>query len=197
MRAPRTVDASRARSGQILRMSRALALVPAALLLLSGCGKLDQIDIVRSGSATVPGAPGGAALPTGGIATFPISIGRDALSAQGVKPNDVDAAKLVGLRLEATDGTSFERWLDDVSIYVAAPGLPKVLVAQKSGISALPAGTTSVELDTPGVDLKPYVLADTTEVTAEGSGTEPPVDTTVKATATVRVDVNVSGVLGL
>jgi len=175
-------------------MTRALALVP-AVLLVSACGKLDQIDVVRSGSATVPGAPGGAALPAGGIASFPISVGRDALNAQGVNPDDVDSAKLVGLRIEVTQGTSLEQWLDAVSIYVEAPGLTRVLVAQKSGIHALPAGTTLVELDTSGVDLKPYVLAQTTTVTAEGTGTVPPVDTTIRATATVRVDVNVTGLL--
>ncbi len=178
-------------------MLRALAVAPAVLLLAAGCGKLDQFDLVRSGSATVPGAPGGAGLPAGGIATFPISVGRDALQAQGIKPNDVDSAKLVGLRLEVTQGTSLEQWLDAVSIYVAATGMPRVLVARKTGIRALPAGTTAVDLDAMGVDLTPYVLAPTTDVTAEGTGTVPPVDTTVKATATVRVDVNVSGFLGL
>ncbi len=178
-------------------MPRALALAPAALLALAGCGKLDQIDVVRSGSATVPGVPGGAPLPAGGIATFPISVGRDALSAQGISPNDVDSAKLVGLRLEVTQGASLDQWLDSVSLYVEATGMPRVLVATKSGIRALGPGTTKVDLDTQGVDLKPYVLAQTTTVTAEGTGNVPSVDTTVQATATVRVDVNVSGVLGL
>ena len=98
-------------------------------------------------------------------------------------------------QVEVTQGTSLEQWLDAVSIYVEAPGLTRVLVAQKSGIHALPAGTTLVELDTSGVDLKPYVLAQTTTVTAEGTGTVPPVDTTIRATATVRVDVNVTGLL--
>jgi hypothetical protein len=176
-------------------MRRLLALAPAVLLLAAACGKLDQIDITRSGSATVPGAPGGAALPAGGIAAFPISLGRDALSAQGIDPNDVDSAKLVALRLAVTQGTSLEKWLRSVSLYVEAPGLERKLVAQKSGIDALPAGTTQVDLDTVGVDLKPYMLAPTTTVTAEGSGTIPPADTTLQATATVRVDVNVSGLL--
>jgi hypothetical protein len=172
-----------------------LALAPAVLLLAAGCGKLDQIDISRSGSATVPGAPGGAALPAGGIAAFPISVGRDALAAQGIDPKDVDSAKLVGVRLEVTQGTSLEKWLSTVSLYVEAPGLARVPVARKTGIDALPAGTNRVDLDTFGVDLKPYVVAPTTTVTAEGSGTIPPVDTTIQATATVRVDVNVSGLL--
>jgi hypothetical protein len=175
-------------------MRRALALVPVALLL-AACGDLDQIDVVRSGTATLPGVPGGAALPGDAIPPFPFSLGRDALAEQGVDPNDVDSARLVGLRLEVTQGTSLEDWLDEVSFYVEAPGLPRVLVASKTGIGALPDGTTAVELDAAGVDLKPYVLADTTAVTAEGAGTIPPVDTTLRATVTVRVDVNVSGLL--
>jgi hypothetical protein len=176
-------------------MKRSLALTPAVLLLAAACGKLDQIDLSRSGSATVRGSPGGAALPVGGIAVFPISVGRDALAAEGIDPGDVDSAKLVALRLDVTQGTSLERWLRSVSLYVEAPGLPRVPVAQKSGIEALPAGTSRVDLDTFGVDLKPYVIAPTTTVTAEGTGTVPPADTTVQATATIRVDVNVSGLL--
>jgi hypothetical protein len=171
-------------------MLRALALAPVALVL-AACGELDQIDVVHSGSATVPGGP---AVPiSGAIAAFPFSLGRDALSEEGVDANDVDSARLVGLRLEVTQGTSFQDWLDEISFYVEAPGLAPVLVATKAGIGSLPDGTSVVDLDTTGVDLKPYVLADTTTVTAQGSGTAPPVDTTVKATATVRVDVSVSG----
>jgi hypothetical protein len=175
-------------------MPRALLLAP-AVLLLAACGHLDEVDVTRSGSATVPGAQGGAALPAGAFATFPFSIGRDALAEQGIDANDVDSARLVGLRLEATAGTSLEAWLEDVAFWVEAPGLPRVLVAQRTGIGALPAGTTAVDLDVPGVDLKPYVLAPTTTVTAEGAGSQPPVDTTVRATMTIRVDVNVSGLL--
>jgi hypothetical protein len=175
-------------------MTRLRALASAALLL-GACGHLDEIDVSRSGSATVPGGPGGAALPAGAIASFPVSIGRDALAEQGIDPNDVDSARLVGLRLEVTAGTPLPAWLDHVAIYVEAPDLPRVLVAEKSGIGALPPGTTAVDLDASGTDLKPYALAPTTTVVAEGGGTQPPVDTTVKATMTLRVDVNVSGLL--
>lgn len=175
-------------------MTRALAAVPAALLL-AACGSLDEIDVVRSGTATVPGVAGAPPLPAGAMASFPFSLGRDALGEQGIDPNDVDSARLVGLRLEVTQGTSLEDWLDQVSFYVEAPGLARVLVASKSGIRALPDGTTAVELDAAGADLKPYVLADTTTVTAEGAGIAPPVSTTLRATVTVRVDVNVSGLL--
>jgi hypothetical protein len=70
-----------------------------------------------------------------------------------------------------------------------------VLVAQKSGIRSLPPGTTVIELSTPGVDLKPYVLADGSMVSVEAQGTQPPQATTIQATATIRVNVNVTGLL--
>lgn len=172
-------------------MRRAALLAVPAVLVLAGCGDLDEIDVVRSGTATVPGGP---AVPLSGVvATFPFSIGRDALAEEGIDPGDVDSARLVALRLEVTQGASLEDWLDAVSLWVEAPGLPRVLVASRTGIAALPDGTAAVDLEAAGVDLKPYVLADTTALTAEGSGTAPPVDTTLRATATVRVDVNVSG----
>lgn len=170
-------------------MPRALPLAAAALLL--ACGGLDEVDFTRSGSATVPDGP--AALPQDGFASFPVAIGREALDEQGVDPDDVDSARLVALRLEVTAGRSLEEWLDDVAFYVEAPGLARVLVAEKRGIGDLPAGTTAVDLDASGIDLKPYLLAETTTVTAGGTGSQPSADTTVKATMTIRVDVNVSG----
>lgn len=170
-------------------MPRALPL--AAALLLAGCGGLDEVDLTRSGSATVPG--GSAALPQGAFASFPVSIGRAALDDEGVDPDDVDSARLVALRLEVTAGTPLDRWLDEVAFHVEAPGLPRVLVAEKRGIGDLPANTTAVELDATGVDLKPYLLAETTTVTAEGAGSQPAEETTVRATLTIRVDVNVTG----
>jgi hypothetical protein len=171
-------------------MTRLLPLASAALLA-AGCGGLDEIEFTRSGSATVPA--GAAPLPAGAFVEFPFSIGRDALADEGIDPGDIDSARVVALRLEATDGTPLQAWLDRVAIHVEADGLPRVLVGERSGIRALPAGTAAVELDVSGADLKPYALAPTTAVVAEGEGELPPAATTVKATMTLRVDVNVSG----
>jgi hypothetical protein len=167
----------------------------AALLALAACGGVDEIDITRSGTATVPGSAGGAPLPSGAIATFDLGLGRAALEQEGIDPNDVDSARLVGLRLEAVTGPGLEAWLESVSFHVEAPGLPRVLLAQRSGIRALAAGTRAVDLETPGADLKPYLLAPTATVTAEGAGTAPAQETQLRATATIRVDVSVSGLL--
>jgi hypothetical protein len=175
-------------------MSRLLALAPAALLLAS-CGHLDEVDITRSASGTIPGAAGAPPLAVPALTGLGLMLDRSTLEANGISPSDVDSAKLIGLRLAVTSGTSFEAWLDTVSFFVEAQGLPRVLVAQKTGIHSLPAGTTVVELATPGVDLKPYVLAPSAVVSVEASGSQPSAATTIQATATIRVNVNVTGLV--
>ncbi len=175
-------------------MTRLLAALPAALLL-AACGRLDEVDITRTATGTVPGAEGGRPLSGAALGSLDLFVDRKVLDENGVDPDDVDSARLVALRLEVTQGTSFEAWLDSIAFHVEAPGLPKVLVAQKSGIRSLPAGTTAIDMDTAGVDLEPYVLAADGTVSAEASGIQPPLATTIRATATVRVDVNVSGLL--
>jgi hypothetical protein len=163
-----------------------------ALLLAAACGSIDEIDVTRSATVTVPGGPG-AALPIDAIGAVDLPIDRSALEQEGIDVDDVDSARLVGLRLEVTQGTSFDAWLESAAFHVEGPGLPRQLLAQRSGIRALPAGTTAVDLAPSGVDLKPYVLAPTSTVIAEASGIQPAADTTVRVTATIRVDVNVSG----
>lgn len=175
-------------------MTRLLAAVPAALLLAT-CGRLDEVDITRSATGTVPGAAGGRPISGVALGGLDLFVDRKALEDNGIHPDDVDSARLVALRLEVTQGTSFDAWLDSVAFYVETAGQPRVLVAQRSGIRSLPAGTTAVDVDASGVDLKPYVLASDGTVTAEASGIQPPVDTTIRATATVRVNVNVTGLL--
>jgi hypothetical protein len=166
----------------------------AAVLLLAACGHLDEVDVTRSATITVPGGSG-AALPVNAIGAIPLPLDRRALEQEGIEPDDVDSARLVALRLEVTQGTSFEAWLDEVAFQIEAPGLARSELARRSGIRALPAGTTALDVPASGVDLKPYVLADSSTVFAEATGIQPPADTTVRVTATVRVDVSVSGLL--
>jgi hypothetical protein len=169
---------------------KALAL---CALLAAACGDLDEVDVTRSGTATVPGDGGlGTPLAAGAIA-LDLALGRDVLEAEGIDPDDVDAARFVAVRLDVVEGTSLEAWLERIALHVEAPGLPRALVAERAGIGALPAGTRTVELSVSGVDLKPYVLAPTATVTAEVEGRQPADTTAVRGTATLRVDVNVGG----
>jgi hypothetical protein len=175
-------------------MARLLALVSASLLV-AACGRLDEVDITRKASGTIPGAAGAAPLAIPSDVGLGLMLDRSVLAENGISPSDVDSAKVIALRITVMNGTSFEAWLDEVSFFVQAEGLPRALVAQKKGIRTLPGGTTVIELSTPGVDLKPYVLAPSSTVSAEASGRQPPVATTLEATATVRVNVNVTGLL--
>jgi hypothetical protein len=170
-------------------------LAASLLAVATACGSLDEVDVSRSAEFTVPGAPGAPALAL--TVPVPVPVGRSVLEAEGIDPNDVDAARLRALRLEvvATDpvGSSFETWLDEVSVFVEASGLGRALVARRTGVRALPAGTTVIDLETTGVDLKPFLLAPTATLTADAVGVAPASETKIRATATLRVDVSVSG----
>jgi hypothetical protein len=172
-------------------MTRSLALAAAGML--AACGHLDEVDVTRSASGTVPGAAGAPPLSGDVLGGIELVIDRRALAENGVDPDDVDSARLVSLRLEVTQGTPLPAWLDSVRFFVERPGEAPVLLAEKTGIRSLPPGATAVDLDVAGVDLKPYTLSDSARVTGQASGTQPPQDTTILATATIRVDVNVSG----
>ncbi len=168
----------------------------ALLLAVTACGGLDDVDFTRSATVTIPGAPGGA--PPGTIAGFgPVDLGgEDALREQGIDPGDIDSAHPRRPHLEVREGASLETWLDDVVLRARAEGLPEVIVAEKHGIRSLPPGTRALELDVHGdVDLKPYLVGQSPEIGVEATGTPPAADTTVVITATIRVDVNVSGLL--
>jgi hypothetical protein len=169
-----------------------------ALLAAAGCGKLDKVDITRSASETIPGVAVPAGTPSGSISGFgAVDIGgQDALRANGINPNEIDSAHLLRLRLEVKSGAGLETWLDSIAIDVEATGLARQRVASKSAIRALPANTTAVDLDVdPNVDLKPYLTAASAPLMITASGLPPAVDTTVEVTATIQVDVNVSGLL--
>jgi hypothetical protein len=169
----------------------------AAVLLVSlGCGGLDDVDVTRSAAGTIPGsAVGGEARVLSGFGTIDLG-GEEALRREGVDPDDIDSARLRAVRLEIEAGASLERWLDDVVIRARGSGLPEVTVAERHGIGALPPETRAVELDVSSqVDLAPYLTALSASLLIEATGTPPDTDTTVRITATVRVDVNVSGLL--
>ncbi|ABS28075.1 hypothetical protein [Anaeromyxobacter sp. Fw109-5] len=174
-------------------MSRsALAFLVAAI----ACGGLDDVDFTRSARFTIPGSPsGGTGGTIGGLATVDLG-GEDALRDQGIDPDDIDSARPRSLRVQVLQGASLETWLDEVVLRARAEGLPDVVVAEKRGIRAMPAGTRVLELDVRrDVDLKPYLTGTAPTLGVEAAGIPPVEDTTAEITATIRVDVNVSGLL--
>lgn len=168
----------------------------ALLLAVTACGGLDEIDFTRAASVTIPAGPAG--VPPATIGGFsPVDLGGEAaLREQGIDPGDIDSAHPRRLRLEVKQGSDLQTWLHDVVLKARAEGLPDVVVAEKHDIELLPDGTRVVDLDVHSdVDLKRYLVGQSPTLGIEATGTPPSEDTTVEITATVRVDVNVSGLL--
>jgi len=168
----------------------------ALLLAVTACGGLDEVDFTRSASVTIPAGPAG--VPPATIGGFsPVDLGGEAaLREQGIDPGDIDSAHPRRLRLEVKQGSDLQTWLHDVVLMARAEGLPDVVVAEKHDIELLPDGTRVVDLDVHSdVDLKRYLVGQSPTLGIEATGTPPSEDTTVEITATVRVDVNVSGLL--
>lgn len=177
-------------------LRRLLAILTVALvgLAASGCGDSlasftfteDSQEVVVQGSALgqLPvDNPFGEALK--------LNINLD----QQLEAHDATGASgvfLQGLELRITDTKQPEGdtdnfdFLDSLKIYASADGMDRKLVAE---ISDVPQGKQKISLDTKdNVDLKPYVEKGM-KLAAEAQGSPPDDDTSLKAVATVRVEI--------
>lgn len=173
------------------------ALCGLVLLGLSACAdSLDDFDITRVATAKVSGNPLGSllgVLALGGFADMKLSDSQE-FKNQGVKPHHVDSVKLSRLRLKVTVPASGQdlTFMKQLSFFAVAKDLPEVRVASGGPFAA---GVNTVELTLDGVELKPYVVAEAMSLTTKVDGQAPKQDTTLEATVTLHVDVNVSGVV--
>ncbi|MEL6543532.1 MAG: hypothetical protein AAFQ82_02835 [Myxococcota bacterium] len=104
------------------------------------CGGLDTFSITESASTTVSGSVLGqlTSLGFGGFLDLDISENSE-LQNQGVERNQIDSVKLRMLTLTVTDtlqGQNFD-FLSEVSFFVEAPGLERILLASGSGFESL------------------------------------------------------------
>ncbi len=182
---------------------RPLALLT-ALVLAAGCDsvKLDTFTITRTGSADIPGGPGlpvlSSVLSLGGLNDMKFSDSQE-FKNQGVKPSDVDSVTLSKLRLDVTKPASGQdlTFFKSVKFYAegkdpAGAALPRVLLASGGPFTA---GQNGVDLTLTHVELKPYLTAPSMSITSDVDGQPPKQDSTVRATISLRVDVDVSGVV--
>jgi hypothetical protein len=189
---------------RMLRRTFALTLGFLTVLVLSnGCAdKLDAFTITRSGSADVAGSvlPGvlTSALQLGGLGNMDFSQSAE-FKNQGVKANQVDSVTLTKLHLQVTKPASGQdlQFLDKVEFFAegkdtAGNPLPRVLVATGGPFTK---GATGVDLTIPSQELKPYVIGPSMSITSDVKGKPPAQDTTLQVTVSMRVDVNVTGVI--
>lgn len=116
---------------------------------------------------------------------------RQELRNQGVEPGDIAIAELTAFSLRAVgpDGADLA-FLESMSLYVEAPGLPEVLIASADDF---PEGEAEVIFELTGEDLTPYVVSQSMTFTTEVRGSRPDVDTEVAASFEVEVGVTRQG----
>jgi hypothetical protein len=113
------------------------------------------------------------------------------LRNQGVEPGDLVSAELTAFALEAVSPEGSDlAFLERVSLFVEAPGLPRVLLASAD---AFEPGETRVVFDVTGEDIVDHVTSRSLTLTTSVRGRRPAQDTTVKASFEVRVGVTGRG----
>ena len=173
-------------------MRTAARLLPCVLVLALCCSGVDDFEVTQTATAQVPA---GTVLDT-----LPADLGFDDLTKvdvqesreyanQGVSESDVDSVRLVRVKLTVRGGGDLA-FMDSVEFFVESPGLPRVRVARGG---PFPAGTSEVELQLDDVELKPYVIADSMDITSAATGRRPAEMTTIDAELVLLVDVDVSG----
>lgn len=173
-------------------MHRTASVLPLLGLALAACGGLDQVDVPLSYEVTLPSG-------LTGVQGLPATSGGEVaqtIANQGVKPGDVDSARLTALTLthrspqcEGFAGCDLS-FVTAVEVRVSAPGQPDVVV----GRTGPPGAVRRVELDREDVELAPYVSASEMTVTVQVTidpNVRPARAVVLGLDANLKVDVNV------
>lgn len=116
-------------------------------------------------------------------------VDSEELENQGVAPGDIRETFLVQFELEALEPAGSDlAFLDELVVYVEAPGLPRVQVARGA---EFPDGQGRVDLDLEPVDLTDYVVSESMTLSTDVTARRPEQDTLVEAR--FALDVGVTG----
>ncbi len=159
-------------------MKKLLTYALVFLAASSGCKKVESlanisVNIPYSQQVEVPRVDGydyGTPIPFGGVnLPFPaipvVTNAKDYLVQYHTNANKVVSVSLKSLTLDIVSPASenFD-FLDNVQLYLSAPGLPEQLLAYQN---AIPKGATTVAVTTAGdFNLKEYFLKDTMYIRA-------------------------------
>jgi hypothetical protein len=159
---------------------RVREIVSAAALLFAGCDGIATVEVERSSMAVLyeDEAPGD------------IDFGEFA-NKEGVTSDDIASAHVTSVVVEVVDPVGGDlEFADRVEVYIDAPGEPRRLLAFQD---RFPAGQSRIVLEIEGVDLEPYVIADSISFTARIDGEAPNEDTLIEARARLDVGVTAEG----
>jgi hypothetical protein len=175
-------------------MRRVSLLILAALPVLATCDSVDNITVKAEGRAVIPQRSivdellGQLAFT--GFGSFDIEQAQE-FRNQGYTKDQVDSVRMQSFTLTIADptGADFD-FLTSIRFYAEAADLPRVLIAE---IDPVPVGQAQLTLEIlSDVELQPYVVAPSMTITTQATGTRPPAQTTVDASASFDVDVAVS-----
>jgi hypothetical protein len=175
-------------------MKRLIAYAGVGATVLAACGALLFITVDGESTTTVPAAtPLEVLVSDLGFGDFlDLNITEaDELQNQGVQPGDISVVELRAFTLEATDPPGSDlSFLEQLDVYVEAPGLDRVLIASQSDF---PVGQALVDITPEDVDLTDYVVSESMTLTTDVTGSRPEDATEVVATYALRVGVTSQG----
>ncbi len=167
-----------------------------AMLLALGCaGKLFTITVTESAETVIEQ---GTLLEDligqvgfGDFLNMDLTASEE-LANQGVAPGDIQEVFLADFVLTATEPPDADlSFIESIEVYVAAEGLPEVLIASADDF---PEGVPEVAFTLEDVDLTEYVVSQSMDIRTDVTGRRPSDDTTVTADFVVDVGVTAQGV---
>ena len=172
-------------------------LISTSIFTVLACAGLDNIPISESSDTQIEGATIFEAfaedLGFGEFMNIRL-VENEALDNQGVSKNQIDQVFITKLTLEILsprDGDDFT-FLESLTFKIRGEGLETLDIARGGNFEG---GPHKIGLDIVGVDIAPYVVLDSMDITTEVNGRRPSNDLTVRATIDLDVDINVEGIL--
>lgn len=164
-----------------------------------GCsGGLDTFDITEVATAKVPAGSVVEQLIADigfGDAFLKMNVrDSEAFQNQGIEEDQIDSVRLASFEFRIVDPPSGQdfTFLDSLAFHASSEGLESKRIAHGGPFTT---GANAVSMTVDGVELQPYVVAKSMDITTEATGKRPKQETTIEATMVLRVDFNVSGIL--
>lgn len=145
-----------------------LFLIAGTLFSCEKIQDLTEFTIRNESNITIPGQNTG----LGDLLSIPKaevqSSSEQSFQNNNTRADLVEQAILKELELNITSPANADfDFLNDISIFISADGLKEVMVASKENIAE--DGSRTIELETSGVDLKPYIIKDQFSIRTEAT----------------------------
>lgn len=161
-------------------------------LCLTGCGNLNvTFDVTADGKTTIQKGTLLEQLTSSfgfdGFSSFDVSQSSEFENNNTEKSRVKSSkAKSITMNIVGPDTQNFD-FLEEISFYIEAPGQTK----QRIGTKAVPKGAKSFTLDLDGVELAPFIKADSIKITTDAKGKKPENDTTIEAVIVLTITATV------